>query len=316
MINAWSHRHRPLLALLGLLLLAGCAPTEAETQASAATRTVEDVYGPVDVPADPQRVVVLWSRGLPELADALGVPLVGATTDGGTLSPLVSEETAAGVTSVGETAEPDLEKVAALDPDLIIAFDLTLEQPGVGDRVRAIAPTYAMVGTALFETPWRDVVRSFARGVNREAEAEALLADLDARIADLRPRLEERYAGQTIGVVADQTDGTPVIVTPTHVAGAVLDELGLQRPAGHVADTHTIVLSPERLREADADHLLYFYWGYEGEPEQLVANPLWPTLDSVRAGQAHEVDGQIWTVPVPTAVDGMLDDVERLLLDA
>jgi ABC-type Fe3+-hydroxamate transport system substrate-binding protein len=70
------------------------------------------------------------------------------------------------------------------------------------------------------------------------------------------------------------------------------------------------------MTERTADHLLYFYWGYTGAPTELVGNPLWPQLRVVQAGQAHEVDGQAWTVPVPTAVEVVLDDVERLFLEA
>jgi iron complex transport system substrate-binding protein len=275
---------------------------------------VQDLLGEVEVPEDPERVVVLWSRGLPEVAVELGAEVVGATTEGGTLSPLIPADVAEGITSVGDTAEPDLEQVAALEPDLVLAFDLTVEGEAL-EQYREIAPVFVIDGTNLFATPWRDVITTVATAVGEEERAGELIGELDDRIAALRPRLEERYAGQTFGLASAFTDTEAGVVGPAHPAGSVFDELGLQRPAEHRIAEPTLILGPEEVARVDADHLFYWRWGYGGEPAALDGSPLWPSLRSVAAGQAYEVDGQAWTVPVPAAVRVVLDDVERTLLD-
>jgi iron complex transport system substrate-binding protein len=171
------------LAAAGLLTACGAPPTGAPP---AATRTVTDPAGRrVDIPADPRRVVALDpNRVITDLV-ALGVVPVGATTNtanpGAGFAETLGPE-AGGVVPVGTTGSADLERVAALTPDLILHATDYQEIPV--DRLAAIAPvvTYPRAPTGpAGEVAYLDVQR--AGGNIGVAGVRLALDDLAARRA-------------------------------------------------------------------------------------------------------------------------------------
>jgi ABC-type Fe3+-hydroxamate transport system substrate-binding protein len=102
-------------------------------------RTVEHAMGQTEIPQQPERVVVLDTGEL-DTALSLGVTPVGAVTTAvsdGFLSYLA--EDAADVEVVGTIAEPNLEAIAALRPDLILSNRTRHED--LYDELSQIAPT-------------------------------------------------------------------------------------------------------------------------------------------------------------------------------
>src|SRR5687768_5119131 len=95
--------------------------------------------GSTEIPSPPERVVVLDTGELDSLV-ALGVTPVGAvSTDVATgfLSHL--QEPAEGVQEVGTIGEPNLEAIAAAQPDLILSSKVRHE--ALYDELSQIAPT-------------------------------------------------------------------------------------------------------------------------------------------------------------------------------
>ncbi|MFV0343775.1 MAG: siderophore ABC transporter substrate-binding protein [Anaerocolumna sp.] len=91
--------------------------TEPEEPAKPTTVEITDIYGTVTVPVNPQRVVALDNRTFETLADwgvvlaAVPKPVMPAD------SPYVTDES---VQDVGSHGEPNLEVIAAADPELVI----------------------------------------------------------------------------------------------------------------------------------------------------------------------------------------------------
>ena len=116
------------LAMAAAVALTGCGGTGevADAEASVATeaafpRTVEHAMGATDIPARPERVVVLDTGELDSVL-SLGVTPVGAVTTAVSQAFLsYLAEGAADVEVVGTIAEPNLEAIAALQPDLILS---------------------------------------------------------------------------------------------------------------------------------------------------------------------------------------------------
>ena len=117
------------VAVAAALVLTACGGSDADGAASDTTatadaafpRTVVHAMGETEIPARPQRIVVLDTGEL-DSALSLGVTPVGAVTTAVSedfLSYLA--EGAAGVERVGTIAEPNLEAIAALQPDLILS---------------------------------------------------------------------------------------------------------------------------------------------------------------------------------------------------
>lgn len=149
---------RPTMPLVVLIALAttGCGGPEPTSPAASvgdapATRIVEHAMGATEVPAEPQRVVVLDTGEL-DSATALDVAPVGGVTALPGLPILEYLQTAAAsMEVVGTIEEPDLEAVAALEPDLILSSELRHEK--IYDELSQIAPT---VFTETVGVTWKE----------------------------------------------------------------------------------------------------------------------------------------------------------------
>lgn len=87
------------------------------TQTSQSMVEIQDIHGPQLVPFQPKRVVALDNRTFETLSD-WGIPLVAAPKDVMPAdSPYVSDER---VINIGNHREPNLEQLAAANPDLVI----------------------------------------------------------------------------------------------------------------------------------------------------------------------------------------------------
>ncbi|MEO1056251.1 MAG: ABC transporter substrate-binding protein, partial [Actinomycetota bacterium] len=118
------------------------ASSVAPTTEAPTARIVEHAFGATEVPPDVERIVVTSGGTLLPTLQALGISVIGAPLpDDPIPTVLLTEDDLAGVESVG-FPEISLERVAALDPDLIIGFDDGLEE--TYDEFSQIAPTIAI----------------------------------------------------------------------------------------------------------------------------------------------------------------------------
>ncbi len=160
------------LLLLSVLLLAACnsdsvASESPETADSSETITYESENGPVEVPADPQRVLVLSTYAGNALA--LDVPVVGVDS-WSKANPRFDEE----LQGVEEVTEDNLEKIIELDPDLIIGLS-TIKNI---DKLNEIAPT---VTYTYGQVDYLEQHLEIGKLVNKEQEAQAWIDDFKTR---------------------------------------------------------------------------------------------------------------------------------------
>jgi iron complex transport system substrate-binding protein len=146
--------------LIATAVLTGCASSSDELPESEAApaepRTVVHAMGETEVPADPQRVVVLDTPHL-DSALSLDVTPVGSVQSDVERLPDYVADRAEGIEVVGTIEEPDLEAVAALEPDLILSSKVRHEE--IYDRLSQIAPT---VFTD-YEKGWKGMQASMVR---------------------------------------------------------------------------------------------------------------------------------------------------------
>ncbi|AIE61250.1 Fe3+-siderophore achromobactin ABC transporter periplasmic protein [Bacillus methanolicus MGA3] len=137
-----------IISLFTLFLLAACGNNAEETatekkendkKTEDTSYTVEHAMGTTKLEKTPKRVVVLTNEGTEALL-ALGVKPVGAVQSwlGDPWYDHIKNDME-GVEVVGVEHEVNLEKIAALKPDLIIGNKL--RQEAVYDKLSAIAPT-------------------------------------------------------------------------------------------------------------------------------------------------------------------------------
>lgn len=309
------------LTLASALVLAGCGSDDGSSgkaDGSSGTRTVTDADGKkVKVPENPKKIVTLSEPTL-DAALALGHEPIGATSgrgQQGVSTYLAKKADKAKV--VATVAEPDLEKLAVLDPDLIL-LDETTGSKRFMDKLRDIAPT---VLTAKLNEDWKKSFRATADALNDKAAADTWLKDFDRDVARTRDGLGGN-AGAVTSVVRWQ-DGAPSVVGKGrgHV-GSTLKALGLKRPADQQGESagHSEPVSLEKLDTIDGDWLFFGTLGDEKSGEKALAEarkvPNFGRLKAVREDHAVVVEGSAWNSSGgPLAARAVLDDLTSHLAD-
>ena len=262
-------------------LLAGLAALTLAAPVLAQDLTVETATGPVQVGANPETLAVFDIAALDTLT-ALGVPVAGVPNPV-YLSSL--SEVVAQAQVVGTLFEPDFEALAVLQPDLIVVGGRSSEQLG---PVSDIAPAIDM-------TIWGDDLPGQARAriaaygalFGKEAEAEALTADLDAKVAEAK----DAVAGKGSGLILLTNGGKISVYGAGSRFGWLHSEIGLPEAVdGLDAENHGQPVSFEFLAEHDPEWLLVIdrgaAIGAEGEAAAATLdNPLVAKTTAAREGQ-------------------------------
>ncbi|MPY94463.1 MAG: ABC transporter substrate-binding protein [Acidimicrobiia bacterium] len=307
--TARSTRRRFLvgsLAATASALVAACGddaapstePRSAATSSGADPFPVEVVgaLGPITVERRLERVVTVGYLRDTDIAVALGVVPVGIADRGlfeGGLAPWVAD-------ALAGTSQPELlpgesvnlEQVAALRPDLILATDsFTLEEDY--GALSAIAPTLSYK-TGRNDDSWQTMATHIGPALGKTAEADALVADAEAELAAARrdhPELE----GKTFTFGPVQPDGRTFTINRTDDASAaLLGELGLvlspqvtALPEGTIPNRTEI--SAEQLDLIDADVVLLTF-STDESPRAFESRPLFEQLPSVQRGSYVPMD--------------------------
>jgi iron complex transport system substrate-binding protein len=306
------HRSLRLVALLvGLVLLAGAAACGsdgdaagddeggAETggdspggEAEAFPVEIEHKFGSTTIEEVPERVVTVGLTDQDAVL-ALGVVPVGITDWFGDhphavwpwARDLLGDEEPTVLTDDGEG--PDVEAIAALEPDVIVALYAGLTESQY-DLLSQIAPTVAQPGEHVdWGIPWQEQTLTVGRVLGRADEAEALVQDVEDRFERARADHPE-FEGAT-GVMATPYQGTISVYAPEDARGRFMAELGfvpfegLEDLAG---DQFAPELSLEQTELLDVDALVWILGeDVQADLARLHEEPLYAGLSVVDEGR-------------------------------
>lgn len=175
-----------LFAAFAALLLPACSVTPAP---QSETRSMTDDAGrTISAPIHPTRIVSL-TYGTDEILTSLLSPDRIASYskyagDGG-ISFLTKDE----VAKVGRTVDMEPEHILALAPDLVIASTSTPMQT-VEVLTHSGVPVYVS-GIPTTVEEMKEKVRGVAKAVHEEEQGEALVSDMDSRLASLEEKLSQ-----------------------------------------------------------------------------------------------------------------------------
>ncbi|CAN7337400.1 ABC transporter substrate-binding protein [Devosia sp. LjRoot3] len=294
---------RPILPALVLATLIATGAAQA--------RDVTHAMGVTTVPDAPQRVVILTNEGTEALLD-LGVTPIAAvrSTVGEPWYPHIADALVE-VTEIGAEDAPNLEAIAALEPDLILGIKVRHE--GIYEQLSAMAPT---VMADVFDGKWLENYQLYAEALGLEAEGEAGVKAFEERIAALKVALGDKVS-EEISLVRFRGGGRTSLRAPDTFAGDILRRIGFARPAIQAALTDNQEITMERIPEMDGDRIFYFTRD-SGDGEGLAvetewtASPLWLGLGAVKAGAIHRVDDAVWNIAGGIlAANLVLDDIAQ-----
>jgi iron complex transport system substrate-binding protein len=279
--------------------------TEAEsTEAQAQETEAEVSYGDdlgrtVALAGIPQRIVTLGPSSLESLfAIGAGSQVVGREE----FSTYPEEATA--VASVGSLwGELPTEAILALEPDLVIAPEIISPE-----QIQALEDlgltVYFQANPIDFEGLWENL-RVLGSISGHEAEAEALISDLQARVAAVEGKIAAVSSRPTVFYELDATDpqnpytigsGT-FIDTIITMAGGINIGSVLEGAYAPISSEEVINQNPEIILLADAP--------YGITPESIAERAGWEGIAAVVNDQVYAFDPFLVSVPGPRLVEGL-----------
>ncbi|MGO3026277.1 ABC transporter substrate-binding protein [Corynebacterium variabile] len=306
-----SFMHRPVTrrAFLGgtvgvaaVALLAACSGDEEDADDSPASSTDSD--------AQTTRVVALNTGHLDHLL-LLGIVPVGlavaksANGDPSGIPDYIYDRFGESfdldaIEQVGLRAEPDVEKIATLEPDLILSNDRADE--ALLTQLRGITTVVTTNGGSEL---WKEDLGILADAVGKREEADDLLAAYEKNASDWA---DNRGNDAVVSLVRGRNDEY-ILTGPSSLSGSVVEDAGLTRPDGQrFSDTANHDLSVENTDQLDADYLFY---SFDGGAESLTDSASWRNLEVVKDGNAYAVDMDAWFLNASlVAAQYILDDLK------
>ncbi|MFC7321771.1 ABC transporter substrate-binding protein [Halobacillus campisalis] len=313
-----------------LLLLAACSDseesstTDQEDEQEKRSVTIEDGMGEKTIEGTPEDVVVLeWSYV--EHVLPLGIEPVGvADVDGYNKWINVGDPLPDSTEDVGTRAEPNLEAIARLEPDLIIGAKYNHE--GIAEELEEIAPTvmFSPYSEEDADDQYEHLLNEFdtaAEIFDKQEEAEQTKQQLDDTFSEQSERLDE--AGlDTIEAVVTQAftaqDSTIMRhFTDNSVVAGVLEEIGVD----NAVETEEpeiygfLETDIEALQNYQDARFFYLVLEEDNVFEQLEDNPAWTNLDFVEEGHTYELPGDMGTFAGPLSAERLAVELTDALIE-
>lgn len=251
-------------------------------------------------------------QGANDAAVALGIKPVGIV-ESWDEQPIYNylKEDLEGAQIVGQETQPNLEEIAKLEPDLIIASKVRHEE--VYEQLSSIAPTIAHETVFAFD----ETLEMMGQALDEEEKAKELLDKWDERVADFKVKIQEKMGDQWpqhVSVLNFRADHARIYVTG--FAGSILLELGFEGPKNLQDESQEIMklTDKESITEMNADTFYIFMDANDPAVaknyEEWTSHPLWQGLDAVQADQVYEVDEIVWNLGGGIlSANLMLDDI-------
>ncbi|MEM9745471.1 MAG: ABC transporter substrate-binding protein [Actinomycetota bacterium] len=259
---------------------------------------------------EPQDLITLDPL-LYQAALALGVEPIGTPTFetaagvGGPLPAYLPADVIADAELFGTILAPNLELIAAATPALVLG------------TAQFAPPTSESLGgkteVALFEgsfSDWRAATAFVGDRLDRRDTADALVAEIDARLAGLGD-------GRTASVI--RFTGPDVLpINEAALGGEKLVQAGFALPPELAGLSPQQSLSLEQIELLDTDVIVVVRQDENDTvsgPDQFddwVASPLWEALPAVQRGDVFVV-GPCWATPTAWCAAIVTDDIEEIV---
>ncbi|MDR6507181.1 iron-siderophore ABC transporter substrate-binding protein [Arthrobacter oryzae] len=300
-------------AAVGLALLAttACGAPAATSETSSAPAdtagyplTMEHTMGSTTIDTVPKRVVALDPSYI-DAALLLGADLVGYVQyrqdPKSPFAPYLGDVADATKDSVnvGTLAEPNLEKILELQPDLIVSAKVRHE--ALYPQLSKIAPTIFSVSTG---PTWKENVVFLGEALGKKAKAEELVKAYEDRAQKVGAEILAKKPDATYSLVRFTGGDTARLYSSKSFIGEIMTDMRIPRPQGAPDSEKEIFvpLSSEQILQGDAGLVMVSAFtpaGAEGDKaraqqEKFQSNPLWERLE----GEVINVDDSTFLASV------------------
>jgi len=282
-------------AALALLATAGCAAPAASTQPTTQAAesagyplTMEHTMGSTTIDAAPKRVVALDPSYI-DAALLLEADLVGYVQyrqdPKAPFAPYLGDvaEATKDSVNVGTLAEPNLEKILELQPDLIVSAKVRHE--ALYPQLSKIAPTIFSVSTG---PTWKENVIFLGEALGKKAKAEELVKSYEERAQKVGAEILAKKPDATYSLIRFTGGDTARLYSSNSFIGEIMADMRIPRPKD-APDSESeifVPLSSEQILKGDAGLVMVSAFtppGEEGDKaraqqEKFQSNPLWKKL--------------------------------------
>lgn len=284
--------------------------------------TIPTKFGDVTIEEQPQRVVTLgW--GDTDTALALGVQPVGNMdwlSLGGNGVGSWAQDQYTQAPEVLEREDMDYEKIAALEPDVIINVKTSGDEDQY-DQLSSIAPTVGIPeGGEGSRTPMNQQVEMIAAALGKQNKGADLIDQVESRYRELREKYPQ-WQGKTLSSLY-HSEANWSVYLPGDARADVPAALGFEldpRVAEIAEDVErfTVDISTEQLDRADSDVVIGIPVGED--KSSLESDNAWKNLTAVREGRAFALDEEqtdAFSMGSVSSILYALDELEPLLAEA
>lgn len=211
-----------LLTAALVLILAGCGSSstaKTATKSEPKTFTYQSEDGPIELPTNPQRIVVLSGFAGNVLKFSDNVVGVDSWSK---MNPNFDKK----LKDVTEVSEDDLESIIAVKPDLIIALQTVKDK----EKLKKIAPT---VLYTYGKVPYLEQALEIGKAINQEKAATAWIKDYKARTKAAGKEVKAHIGDNATISILEKFNKQVTVFGDNWGRGSevVYQEMGLKMPA-------------------------------------------------------------------------------------
>ncbi|HCM0842568.1 TPA: iron-siderophore ABC transporter substrate-binding protein [Vibrio parahaemolyticus] len=275
--------------------------------------TVHDAYGAVTFEQVPQRVVVLnWD--ILEQVLALDIEPIAAPNLPGYRQWVVNPYAPESIEDIGTRAEPNLEKIASLKPDVILAAS---PQQDLIPLLRQIAPVVYLPNFSQNEAAAQTAIKHFrtlGALFDKQELAEQKLAQLNDSFKQLRDKIRQHYSVPLdVLVMRFSTPNSVLLSTENSTTDYVVEQLGLTNPIQVSARAWGIKQDRiNRLQNLEQSYVLYV----QPFPQEskLNSSPLWQAMPFVKKQRVNSVRA-VWAYGGAMSLQYMAEAITDSLIE-
>ncbi|SMQ72113.1 iron complex transport system substrate-binding protein [Bacillus sp. OV166] len=299
----------PFILLLVLIISACSNETSGKEESSSKkeeqpkTITYQSENGPIEVPANPKRVILL--SGFTGNVIDLGVNIVGVDVWSKN-NPTFKEE----LKDVAEVSDENLEKIIELEPDLIIGLSNIKNL----DKLKEIAPTVTYTwGKADYLTQHLEI----GKLLNKEKEAQAWIDDFKTRAKTAGDEIRSKIGEDTTVSVIEAYDKDLYVFGNNWARGTEIlyQAMNLKMPdkvkemalkSGYYA------ISAEVLPEYAGDYVILSK--YADADHSFQETETYKNIPAVKNNRVFELNGKGASFSDPVTLDKQLDFFKKSFL--
>lgn len=284
--------------LVFVLILSACgnnATNSALDETKSGTLTYQSESGPIEVPANPQRVIAL--SGFPGDVLQLGVNVVGVDS-WSKANPTFEEQ----LKDVQEVSADNLETIIDLKPDLIIGLSSIKNI----DKLNEIAPTVTYTwGKLDYLTQHLEI----GKLLNKEQEAQAWIDDFKNRAQAIGKDVRAKI-GDNATVSVFETYDKEIYVFGDHFGRGteiLYHEMELKMPEkleAFISETGYNTISAEVLPEYAGDYVVISK--YSTADHSFQQTETYKNIPAVKNNHVFELDGRSASYTDPVTLDMQL----------